>query len=170
MHISLGLKLYMYKCRFNKTSPNARPNCAKLGAILSCVILVFGRGLNNTLASIAGRRDTSEGISTLSLFKQVSQSYPSSVKLKYGDVSIYLEKLVRGLLVLLVHGVRCRLGGNSDGSEESERGGKANGNSPGNTGTGSGSVNGAGAVRAEGDPVSYCHDMKLAAEEDGYKC
>jgi hypothetical protein len=69
------------------------------------------------------------------------------------EADIYLEVLVGSLLPLLVHGVRSRLGGQSDGGEESETGGQADDNAPGNAGTSSGRVSGTGAVRAESNPV-----------------
>lgn len=75
----------------------------------------------------------------------------------------YLEQLVGGFLVLLGHGVRRRLGGHSDGGEEGETGGEAEGNAPGNASVGSGRVDGAGAVRAEGDPVCYRDETRVSS-------
>lgn len=75
----------------------------------------------------------------------------------------YLEQLVRGFLVLLGHGVRRRLGGHSDAGEEGETGGEADGNAPGDASVGSGRVDGAGAVRAEGDPVGYRDETMVSS-------
>lgn len=57
----------------------ARSNCAKHRVVLSCFLL-FRRGLNNTFARIARRRDTSEGISTLLLLSGLVMSQQHQAK------------------------------------------------------------------------------------------
>ena len=67
----------------------------------------------------------------------------------------YLEELVALLLVLLGHGVGDGLGSKADEAKETEADGETDNDTPSDTGVGTGGVNGAGTVRAEGDPVGY---------------
>lgn len=67
----------------------------------------------------------------------------------------YLEHLVGRLLVFLGHGMRRGLGKGADGAEDDQAGGEAHGDGPGNAGIGAWGVDGAWAVRAEGDPVCW---------------
>ncbi|KAK1238560.1 hypothetical protein MKX07_004136 [Trichoderma sp. CBMAI-0711] len=63
------------------------------------------------------------------------------------------------------------LGGHSNAGEEGETGSEAEGNAPGNASIGSGRVNGAGAVRAKGDPVCYIvRRLGSAAEASNSRC
>lgn len=65
----------------------------------------------------------------------------------------YLEELVGGFLVLLGHGVWCRLGEGSDESEEGDRGTDTDGDTPSNAGIGTWRVGSAGSMGTEGNPV-----------------
>lgn len=67
----------------------------------------------------------------------------------------HLEELVALLLVLLGHGVGDRLGSKADEAEEAEADGETDDDTPSDTGVGTGGVNGAGTMRAEGNPVGY---------------
>ena len=51
--------------------------------------------------------------------------------------------------------MRSRLGEVADDAKDGEADGEAGDDAPEDLGVGAGGVNGTGAVRAEGDPVSY---------------
>lgn len=67
----------------------------------------------------------------------------------------YDEELVGLLLVLLGHGVRRGTAEEADDTEESERGTKTEGNTPGDASARTRGVLGTGTVRTEGNPVGY---------------
>ena len=67
----------------------------------------------------------------------------------------HLEELVALLLVLLGHGVGNGLGSKADEAKQTDADGETSDDTPSDTGVGTGGVNGAGTVRAEGDPVGY---------------
>jgi hypothetical protein len=65
-----------------------------------------------------------------------------------------LEDLVGSLLPLLGHGVRSRLGSETDGTEDGNAGSDTGDDTPEDAAVGAGGVLGTGAVGTEGDPVS----------------
>lgn len=72
-----------------------------------------------------------------------------------GARSTHNEELVGGFLPLLVHGVRRRLGGQADSTEDGDAHAETSRNTPEDSCTGTGRVNCARAMGTKSDPVRY---------------
>lgn len=112
----------------------------------------LGRRLDHTRALVVLGGDTGDGVGLLLLWEVAVNIVGMGLG---GAGNAYNEQLVGGLLPLLVHGVRSRLGKEADNAKEGEGDGDAGHGAPENLGVGARRVNGTGAVRTECDPVGY---------------
>jgi hypothetical protein len=125
-------------------------------AVAAC--LVLGRRLNHTLAVVAGRRDTCERLCALGLESRLVAERVDQAT----DGLTYLDEFIRGLLVLLGHGRRRRLGEHAHGREESERDADTDGNVESDLAALIGRRYGTGAVSTEGDPVGCWRETNVS--------